>query len=249
MNWRMWKSLPLRELPASKPPAEVGIEPLRRARHQTTGMMVTSSFISIGRDQERLAAPPGWLAPLDERHFSPTTPDAGPSAEDTGHATLGAVDRRTDGARARRGELLVPPPRGGLLSACAGRCAGRDVLEAGCGEGYGADLLAGVARRRGSAWTTTSRAVAHVRARYPRVEMLHGNLAAPAAGRRCRRRRRQLPGDRTPVGPGPVRRRMPSGVAAGGVLLMSTPNRITFSPAATPRSTRSTPVNSTRVTN
>src|ERR1700739_5109836 len=29
----------------------------------------------------------------------------------------------------------------------APRCAGRDVLEAGCGEGYGADLIAGVARR------------------------------------------------------------------------------------------------------
>jgi protein-L-isoaspartate O-methyltransferase len=28
----------------------------------------------------------------------------------------------------------------------AQRCAGRDVLEAGCGEGYGADLIAGVAR-------------------------------------------------------------------------------------------------------
>ena len=29
----------------------------------------------------------------------------------------------------------------------ARRCAGRDVLEAGCGEGYGADLIAGVARQ------------------------------------------------------------------------------------------------------
>ena len=29
----------------------------------------------------------------------------------------------------------------------ADRCAGRDVLEAGCGEGYGADLIADVARR------------------------------------------------------------------------------------------------------
>ena len=26
------------------------------------------------------------------------------------------------------------------------RCAGRDVLDAGCGEGYGADLIADVAR-------------------------------------------------------------------------------------------------------
>ena len=29
----------------------------------------------------------------------------------------------------------------------APRCAGREVLEAGCGEGYGADLIARVARR------------------------------------------------------------------------------------------------------
>src|SRR5258707_13926364 len=28
-----------------------------------------------------------------------------------------------------------------------GRCAGRDVLEAGCGEGYGAGLIADVGRR------------------------------------------------------------------------------------------------------
>src|SRR5215471_18486524 len=58
----------------------------------------------------------------------------------------------------------------------ASRCAGLDVLEAGCGEGYGADLIAGVARRVIGLDYDES-AVAHVRARYPRVEMLHGNLA------------------------------------------------------------------------
>ena len=59
----------------------------------------------------------------------------------------------------------------------ADRCAGRDVLEAGCGEGYGADLIADVARRVIGLDYDDS-AVAHVTARYPRVEMLHGNLAA-----------------------------------------------------------------------
>jgi SAM-dependent methyltransferase len=59
----------------------------------------------------------------------------------------------------------------------AGRCADRDVLEAGCGEGYGADLLAGVARRVIGLDYDES-AVAHVRARYPRVEVRQGNLAA-----------------------------------------------------------------------
>ena len=65
----------------------------------------------------------------------------------------------------------------------AGRCTGRDVLEAGCGEGYGADLIAGVARRVIGLDYDES-AVAHVRARYPRVEMRHGNLAAASAARR-----------------------------------------------------------------
>src|SRR5882757_11295976 len=59
----------------------------------------------------------------------------------------------------------------------AQRCTGRDVLEAGCGEGYGADLIAGVARRV-TALDYDEATVTHVRARYPRVEVIHGNLAA-----------------------------------------------------------------------
>jgi SAM-dependent methyltransferase len=118
----------------------------------------------------------------------------------------------------------------------AGRCAGRDVLEAGCGEGYGADLIAGVARRVIGLDYDES-AVAHVRARYPRVEMMHGNLA-------------ELPLDDGAVDVvvnfqviehlwdqaqfvGECFRVL----RPGGVLLMSTPNRITFSPG------RDTPIN------
>ncbi|KMO78617.1 MAG: class I SAM-dependent methyltransferase [Mycolicibacterium rufum] len=109
------------------------------------------------------------------------------------------------------------------------RCRDRDVLEAGCGEGYGADLIADVARGVIGLDYDES-AVAHVRARYPRVDMRHGNLAAlPLADEsvdvvvnfqviehlwdqgqfvaECRRVLRP-----------------------GGLLLMSTPNRITFSP-------------------
>jgi SAM-dependent methyltransferase len=118
----------------------------------------------------------------------------------------------------------------------ADRCAGRDVLEAGCGEGYGADLIADVARRViGLDYDEAT--VAHVQARYPRVDMRHGNLA-------------ELPladgsvdvvvnfqviehlWDQAQFVAECARVLKPS-----GVLLMSTPNRITFSPG------RDTPIN------
>ena len=109
------------------------------------------------------------------------------------------------------------------------RCAGRDVLEAGAGEGYGADLIAGTARHVIGLDYDDS-AVAHVRARYPRVDMRQGNLAE------------------LPLGDGVVdvvvnfqviehlwdQRRFVDECARvlrpAGLLLMSTPNRITFSP-------------------
>jgi SAM-dependent methyltransferase len=118
----------------------------------------------------------------------------------------------------------------------AARCAGRDVLEAGCGEGYGADLIAGVARRVIGLDYDES-AVAHVRARYPRVEMRHGNLA-------------HLPLDDSVVDvvvnfqviehlwdQGQFVAECLRVLRPGGLLLMSTPNRITFSPG------RDTPIN------
>jgi SAM-dependent methyltransferase len=110
------------------------------------------------------------------------------------------------------------------------------VLEAGCGEGYGADLIAGVARRVIGLDYDES-AVAHVRARYPRVQVLHGNLAA------------------LPLRDGAVdvvvnfqviEHLWDQGqfvaecfrvLRPGGALLVSTPNRITFSPG------RDTPIN------
>ncbi len=118
----------------------------------------------------------------------------------------------------------------------APHCAGRDVLEAGCGEGYGADLIAGVAHRV-VAVDYDETAVAHVRARYARVQVMQANLAElplpdasvdvvvnfqviehlwdqPQFVRECARVLR------------------PS-----GLLMVSTPNRITFSPG------RDTPIN------
>ncbi len=116
------------------------------------------------------------------------------------------------------------------------RCTGRDVLEAGCGEGYGADLIADIARKViGLDYDEAT--VAHVRARYPRVDMRHGNLA-------------ELPladssvdvvvnfqviehlWDQPQFVAECLRVLRPS-----GVLLMSTPNRVTFSPG------RDTPIN------
>ena len=118
----------------------------------------------------------------------------------------------------------------------ADRCAGRDVLEAGCGEGYGANLIADVARRVIGLDYDES-AVAHVKARYPRVEMLHGNLAALP-----------LPDATVDVvvnfqviehlwDQGQFVAECLRVLRPGGVLLMSTPNRITFSPG------RDTPIN------
>lgn len=118
----------------------------------------------------------------------------------------------------------------------AERCVGREVLEAGCGEGYGADLIADVARRV-IAVDYDESAVAHVRARYPRVDVMQANLA-------------QLPlpdssvdivvnfqviehlWDQTQFVVECARVLRPS-----GLLMMSTPNRITFSPG------RDTPIN------
>ncbi|HEY0640628.1 MAG TPA: class I SAM-dependent methyltransferase [Pseudonocardiaceae bacterium] len=115
-------------------------------------------------------------------------------------------------------------------------CRGAVVLEAGCGEGYGADLLAGVADRViGVDYDAAT--VRHVRARYPRVDVLRGNLVGlPLAGgsvdvvvnlqviehlwdqagfvRECARVLRP-----------------------GGLLAVTTPNRLTFSPG------RHTPLN------
>lgn len=118
----------------------------------------------------------------------------------------------------------------------ADRCAARDVLEAGCGEGYGADLIADVARTV-IALDYDEYTVAHVRSRYPRVDVRHGNLAT-------------LPLDAASVDVVVNfqviehlwdQRQFVAECARvlrpAGVLLISTPNRITFSPG------RDTPLN------
>ena len=114
---------------------------------------------------------------------------------------------------------------------CEPLCAGQDVLEAGCGEGYGADPVASVARRV-VAVDYDATTVSHVRRRYPRVQVVAANLAAlpmpdasvdvvvnfqviehlwdqPQFITECLRVLRP-----------------------GGMLAMSTPNRITFTPGS-----------------
>ncbi|RZQ64501.1 class I SAM-dependent methyltransferase [Amycolatopsis suaedae] len=60
-------------------------------------------------------------------------------------------------------------------------CAGATVLEAGCGEGYGADLIAGTAARV-IALDYDAPSVTHVSAAYPRVRPIQGNLATLPLG-------------------------------------------------------------------
>ncbi|MFI1913390.1 class I SAM-dependent methyltransferase [Nocardia sp. NPDC020380] len=116
------------------------------------------------------------------------------------------------------------------------QCAGKTVLEAGSGEGYGANMIADVATQVIGLDYDDS-AVAHVRAKYPRVEMIQGNLA-------------DLPLDEAAVDivvnfqviehlwdQSQFLRECLRVLRPGGKLLISTPNRITFSPG------RDTPLN------
>ncbi|WAJ46771.1 class I SAM-dependent methyltransferase [Mycobacterium sp. Aquia_216] len=171
--------------------------------------------------------------------FVPDVPSGTPDG------TSPAVSRGTPAVLALTGERTIPDldienywfrRHQVVYQRLATHCVGRDVLEAGCGEGYGADLIAGVARRV-VAVDYDEAAVAHVRSRYPRVEVMRANLA-------------ELPlpdtsmdvvvnfqviehlWDQTQFVKECARVLRPS-----GLLMMSTPNRLTFSPG------RDTPIN------
>ncbi|MDJ0361230.1 class I SAM-dependent methyltransferase [Rhodococcus sp. H29-C3] len=118
----------------------------------------------------------------------------------------------------------------------ASHCADRTVLEAGSGEGYGANMIAALAKTVIGLDYDAS-AAAHVASRYPRIAMLRGNLA-------------QLPIEDSSVDvvvnfqviehlwdQAQFLDECFRVLTPGGLLLISTPNRITFSPG------RDTPLN------
>lgn len=138
----------------------------------------------------------------------------------------------------RRHEVAYRAARDAVLA--NGR--GGIVLDAGCGEGYGAHLLSPAASAAGPGGRVVAvdydmATVGHVRATYPRLAVLRANLVAlPLAGGGvdavvCMQVIEHLwdqPG---------LLAECARVLRPGGVLVVSTPNRLTFSPG------RDTPLN------
>jgi SAM-dependent methyltransferase len=120
--------------------------------------------------------------------------------------------------------------------ALAPYCAGAVVLEAGCGEGYGADLLAGTARLV-CALDYDALTAAHVARAYPDVHALLGNLA----GLPVRSSTVDVVANLQVIehlwNQEEFLRECHRVLRPGGRLLLTTPNRLTFSPG------RETPLN------
>lgn len=118
----------------------------------------------------------------------------------------------------------------------APRCAGRTVLEAGCGEGYGADLLSRSAFAI-LALDYDAHTLAHVRRCYPHLRATVANLASLPVRSGSVQVVVNLQVIEHLWDQGQFLRECHRVLAPGGELLISTPNRITFSPG------RDTPLN------
>jgi SAM-dependent methyltransferase len=116
-----------------------------------------------------------------------------------------------------------------VYAALAPRCAGAIVLEAGCGEGYGADLLARVARRV-VALDYDVVTAAHVVRRYPEVAVARANLVALPLAARSVDAVVSLQVIEHLWDQALFLRECLRVLRPGGTLVVSTPNRITFSP-------------------
>jgi SAM-dependent methyltransferase len=115
-------------------------------------------------------------------------------------------------------------------------CRNARVLEAGCGEGYGADLVASVAQRV-VALDYDEVTAAHVAGRYRSVTAVRGNLVAlPLAAAAVDVVVNLQVIEHLWDQPGFLAE-CARVLRPGGLLLVSTPNRITFSPG------RDTPLN------
>jgi len=115
-------------------------------------------------------------------------------------------------------------------------CAGKIVLEAGCGEGYGAELLSRGATRV-LALDYDAFTAAHVARRYPRLHVVRGNLAALPLATASVEVVVNLQVIEHLWDQAGFLRECARVLRPGGTLLVSTPNRITFSPG------RDTPLN------
>ncbi len=115
-------------------------------------------------------------------------------------------------------------------------CADKIVLEAGCGEGYGAELLSRGATRV-VALDYDAFTAAHVARRYPRLHVVRGNLAALPLATASVEVVVNLQVIEHLWDQAGFLRECARVLRPGGTLLVSTPNRITFSPG------RDTPLN------
>jgi SAM-dependent methyltransferase len=112
-------------------------------------------------------------------------------------------------------------------------CVGADVLEAGCGEGYGAHLLAGVARRVVGLDYDAATA-RHVADRYPEIHVVRGDLQRlPFADASVEVVVNLQVIEHLWNQPGFLRE-CARVLRPAGTLIVSTPNRLTFSPGGAP---------------